>query len=77
MGYCSNSCQSYGWAKHKIECPHLKGLKHPDQFPDEARLIARIVWRLTSGGDTDRGYYAKGEYRTFGDLMSRKCYVTR
>ncbi|XP_063707747.1 histone-lysine N-methyltransferase SMYD3-like [Culicoides brevitarsis] len=70
VGYCSNSCQSFGWAQHKIECPHLGGLKHPDQFPDEARLIARIVWRLTSGGDTDRGYYAKGEYRTFGDLMS-------
>lgn len=72
IGYCSSSCQSFGWAKHKIECRHLKNIKHPNLFPDEARLIARICWRLTSGGNTDKGYYTKTEYRQFGDLMSRK-----
>jgi len=71
VGYCNPTCQSQAWILHKIECPHLKTVKKPHLFPDAARLIARIVWRLTSGGDSDRGYYAKGLYREFGDLTSR------
>lgn len=71
VGYCGSSCQSQAWILHKIECPHLRNVKRPNLFPDAARLIARICWRLTSGGDSDRGYYAKGKYREFRDLKSR------
>lgn len=71
VGYCNPSCQSQAWSFHKIECPHLRTVKKPSLLPDAARLIARIVWKLTSGGDTDRGFYTKKEYRTFADLKSR------
>lgn len=68
--YCDHLCQKNGWTDHKLECPNLKGLKQ--NVPDAARVISRIIRKLKSGGDMQRGYYSEHGYRKYRDLMSRK-----
>ncbi|XP_011313227.1 histone-lysine N-methyltransferase SMYD3 isoform X2 [Fopius arisanus] len=67
--YCGRNCQRKAWAIHKIECPNIKRI-HPRVLPDAARMMARIIIKLSQNGREERGYYTPTKYRVFDDLMS-------
>lgn len=67
--YCNRECQKAAWLDHKTECSCLKKIS-PRIVPDAARLMARIIFKLKRGGDQERGYFLKGRFRLFKDLMS-------
>lgn len=67
--YCGRECQKASWPIHKRECPNLLRVA-PRVVPDAARLLARIIFRLQSGGDKEKSFYSKTGFRMFKDLMS-------
>lgn len=71
MYYCGRSCQKGAWPIHKLECRNLK-LIAPRILPNAARILARLVKILETGGPVKKSYYTKRNYRTFKDLMSRE-----
>lgn len=69
--YCNRNCQETAWANHKAECICLKRAAGKS-IPDAARVLTRIILKLNSGGEEEKGYYTEKFYRKFKDLMSRK-----
>ncbi|XP_033321776.2 SET and MYND domain containing, class 3 isoform X1 [Megalopta genalis] len=67
--YCNRSCQQDAWSIHKTECPKLKKVL-PKIVPDMARLMTRVIIKLSRGGGDETGYYSEKSYRKFKDLMS-------
>nr|XP_012152302.1 PREDICTED: histone-lysine N-methyltransferase SMYD3 isoform X1 [Megachile rotundata]XP_012152303.1 PREDICTED: histone-lysine N-methyltransferase SMYD3 isoform X1 [Megachile rotundata] len=67
--YCNRSCQQGSWPTHNTECVNLKRVS-PKVVPDMARLMARIIIKLSQGGDDEVEYYTKTKFRRFKDLMS-------
>lgn len=67
--YCNKICQKNAWKQHKIECGFLKKI-HPRVVSDAARVLSRIILKLSNGGDMEKGYYTKTSFRKFRDLMS-------
>lgn len=67
--YCNRDCQRDAWNIHKQECINLKRIA-PRVIPDAARLMARIIVKLNSGGGEEKGYYSDHSFRKFKDLMS-------
>ncbi|XP_063234789.1 histone-lysine N-methyltransferase SMYD3 isoform X2 [Bacillus rossius redtenbacheri] len=67
--YCGRQCQKRAWADHRTECANLKKVA-PRIVPDAARTLARIFFKLKRGGDMERKFYSKTQFRTFRDLMS-------
>lgn len=69
--YCGKVCQKEGWSIHKAECKSLKKIA-PRIIPDAARMLARMVRRLSKNGNQVRSYYTEMNFRMYKDLMSRK-----
>lgn len=67
--YCGKNCQRKSWLIHKIECPNIKKI-HPRVLPDAAKMMSRIIIKLSQGGADECGYYTSSKYRKFYDLMS-------
>ncbi|XP_045542323.1 histone-lysine N-methyltransferase SMYD3 [Papilio machaon] len=68
--YCGRVCQKEAWSGHKWECSNLKRVA-PKIIPDAARMLAKIVNRLSRGdGQSYRAYYTKTSFRMWKDLMS-------
>lgn len=45
----------------------------PRIVPDAARLLMRLIFKLTQdGGEMEKGYNTTDNYRKYDDLMSRK-----
>jgi len=77
--YCSSSCQRTAWTKgfHKEECQRLSALSGRTP-PDTVRLMARIVFKLRSGGDKEAVDLPEGgSKRSFGDLMTHATDVMK
>ncbi|CAG0887334.1 unnamed protein product, partial [Cyprideis torosa] len=68
--YCAATCQVKAWKDHKVECPCLRRCQ-PKVPPNFARLMARILVKLqTGGGEQEEGIINKIRRRKFRDLMS-------
>ncbi|XP_015122565.1 histone-lysine N-methyltransferase SMYD3 isoform X2 [Diachasma alloeum] len=67
--YCGRNCQRKAWPIHKVECPNIKRI-HPRILPDAARIMARIIIKLSHNGKEEQGFYTPQKYRVFHDLMS-------
>ncbi|KAJ6634633.1 Histone-lysine N-methyltransferase SMYD3 [Pseudolycoriella hygida] len=67
--YCNQKCQKEAWPIHKTECLFLRKIA-PRTLPDAARVLARIILKLSNGGEHQKGYYTDTRYRQFKDLMT-------
>lgn len=67
--YCNRSCQVNAWPVHKMECEYLKNVGNRN-IPDSARMLSRIILKLTNGGAAEKSYYTKDQFRKFDDMMS-------
>lgn len=54
----------------QLECTGFKRIL-PRVLPDAARLLAKLIRKLSCGGGFIRGYYTEKSYRIWKDLMSR------
>lgn len=67
--YCGRACQKESWPIHRSECKNLRMIA-PRVVPDAARLLGRLIIKLKTGGDMEKGYYTTSAFRKFKDLMS-------
>ncbi|XP_071549068.1 histone-lysine N-methyltransferase SMYD3-like isoform X2 [Panulirus ornatus] len=67
--YCSKECQRGSWDIHRFECKNLQRI-YPLIPPDTAKLIAKVILRLKTGGDQFEERITEKRSRKFKDLMN-------
>ncbi|XP_045608881.1 histone-lysine N-methyltransferase SMYD3 isoform X2 [Procambarus clarkii] len=67
--YCNKDCQRGSWDIHRFECKNLQRI-YPLIPPDTAKLIAKVIFRLKTGGDRVEEKVTERTRRKFKDLMN-------